>query len=64
MRRGSHWQTSGEKQYWADDVRELVRDLTKDSTHSLPNLMRLTRSELMALADALSDQETKGGSDG
>ena len=54
MRRGSHWQTSGEKQYWADDVRELV-------DHSLPNLMRLTRDELMALADALSDQEKKGG---
>jgi hypothetical protein len=54
MRRESHWQTSGEKQYWAADIRQLV-------DHSLPNLMRLTRSELMALADALSDQEKKRG---
>ena len=57
MRRGSHWHTFGGKQSWAEDIRQLV-------AHSLPNLMRLTHGELMALADALSDQEKNGGSDG
>jgi len=51
----SRWHYSGPKDCWADDVLKLVCELTKDKDQKLPNLMRLTKSELMGLQSALSE---------
>ena len=54
VRRAARWKTAGPKTCYADDVRELVSELTHDDTLSLPNLERLTSAELQYLQWGLS----------